>query len=106
MTINANTRNIKKVFVFLLICFCMLTIFSAGGVASAQTNEERLEELEKEIESSENNAAAQEELLEILLSEIESLDAQINQTNALIDDYSNQKEETEKKTGSSTERTG
>ena len=97
MTINANARNIKKVFVFLLICFCMLTIFSAGGVVSAQTNEERLEELEKEIESSENNVAAQEELLEILLSEIEALDVQINQTNALIDDYSNQKEETEKK---------
>ena len=97
MISNKKNRKIKKVVGFLLLCFCVLMIITTGGIASAQTDEERLKELEKEIKSSENNAAAQEELLGILLREIESLDAQINQTNALINDYSNQKEETEKK---------
>ena len=97
MNINGKKRILKKAFVFVLICVCVVSIISIGGVTSAQTDEERLEELENEIENSENNAAAQEELLDILLSEIEALDVQINKTNVLIDDYSDQKEETERK---------
>ncbi len=87
-------KTVKNIALFLILALS-ITFFSAviPNKVQAEATQEQLDQLLQEIENNKDAAAAQEEIAAVLNNEMRRLDEQMAETQALIDDYNEQKDE-------------